>query len=233
MFPSVRVSRVPSLVYCLNVTGDGQRSCPISLLRISAFPCMVESGETFFSVCFPSCIILQKNLFCSSLLTILAPHVSTFFLTRLLFQNELISFSLILPSLYHFSLPPSPAIPCPPPPVIANGEHNGVNKELFEFGASVTYRCHTVRRGETPFSLVGDASIFCTTTDNVNGVWNKPAPECKGEHGMRCALASSPGCCGSTSCSPLSTACCPVCCSSLLPWNHLSLLFLTGITSCR
>lgn len=28
---------------------------------------------------------------------------------------------------------------------------------------------------------MGDASIFCTTTDNVNGVWNKPAPECKGE----------------------------------------------------
>ncbi|NXL56247.1 CR1L protein, partial [Chordeiles acutipennis] len=70
-------------------------------------------------------------------------------------------------------------IPCSPPPVIANGEHNGVNKELFEYGASVTYRCHTVRRGERPFSLVGDASIFCTTTDNINGVWNKPAPECK------------------------------------------------------
>ncbi|NXJ01154.1 CR2 protein, partial [Psophia crepitans] len=70
-------------------------------------------------------------------------------------------------------------IPCPPPPTIANGEHNGADKELFEYGASVTYQCHTVRRGERPFSLVGDASIFCTTTDNVNGVWSKPAPECK------------------------------------------------------
>ncbi|NXK07757.1 CR2 protein, partial [Herpetotheres cachinnans] len=70
-------------------------------------------------------------------------------------------------------------IPCLPPPEIANGEHSGAGKELFEYGASVTYWCHTVRRGERPFSLVGDASIFCTTTDNLNGVWNKPAPECK------------------------------------------------------
>ncbi|NWH48525.1 CR1L protein, partial [Fregata magnificens] len=70
-------------------------------------------------------------------------------------------------------------IPCSPPPEIANGEHSGADKELFEYGASVTYWCHTVRRGERPFVLVGDASIFCTTTDNINGVWNKPAPECK------------------------------------------------------
>ncbi|KAM9255570.1 complement component receptor 1-like protein [Cariama cristata] len=70
-------------------------------------------------------------------------------------------------------------IPCSPPPEIANGEHNGAGKELFEYGTSITYRCHTVKRGEKPFSMVGDASIFCTTTDNVNGVWNKPAPECK------------------------------------------------------
>ncbi|GAB0200058.1 C4b-binding protein alpha chain-like [Grus japonensis] len=70
-------------------------------------------------------------------------------------------------------------IPCSPPPEIANGEHSEADKELFEYGASVTYRCNTVKRGETPFSLVGDASIFCTTTDNINGVWNKPAPECK------------------------------------------------------
>ncbi|KAM6370132.1 complement component receptor 1-like protein [Pluvialis apricaria] len=70
-------------------------------------------------------------------------------------------------------------IPCLPPPEIANGEHSGADKELFEYGASVTYRCHSVKRGERPFSLVGDASIFCTTTDNINGVWNKPAPECK------------------------------------------------------
>ncbi|XP_010176981.1 PREDICTED: complement component receptor 1-like protein [Mesitornis unicolor] len=73
-------------------------------------------------------------------------------------------------------------IPCSPPPEIANGEHNGAGKELFEYGTSVTYRCHTVRRGERPFSLVGDASIFCTTTDGINGVWSRPAPECKVVH---------------------------------------------------
>ncbi|NXX45197.1 CR2 protein, partial [Tricholaema leucomelas] len=71
------------------------------------------------------------------------------------------------------------AIPCLPPPKIANGEHNGVNKESFEYGTSVTYRCHNVRRGSAPFSLIGDASIVCTTIDNVNGVWSKPPPECK------------------------------------------------------
>ncbi|KFM03180.1 Complement receptor type 2, partial [Aptenodytes forsteri] len=70
-------------------------------------------------------------------------------------------------------------IPCSPPPKIANGEHSGADKELFEYGVSVTYWCHPVQRGERPFSLVGDASIFCTTTDNINGVWSKPAPECK------------------------------------------------------
>ncbi|NXN47641.1 CR1L protein, partial [Rhinoptilus africanus] len=71
------------------------------------------------------------------------------------------------------------AIPCSPPPEIANGEHSGADKQHFEYGTSITYWCHTVRRGEKPFSLVGDASIFCTTTDNINGVWSKPAPECK------------------------------------------------------
>uniref|UniRef100_A0A663MBZ1 Sushi domain-containing protein n=1 Tax=Athene cunicularia TaxID=194338 RepID=A0A663MBZ1_ATHCN len=78
------------------------------------------------------------------------------------------------------SFPPlSPAIPCLPPPEIANGQHSGAGKALFEYGASVTYWCNKVQRGGRPFSLLGDDSIFCTTTDNVNGVWNKPAPECK------------------------------------------------------
>ncbi|NWR79184.1 CR2 protein, partial [Centropus unirufus] len=70
-------------------------------------------------------------------------------------------------------------IPCLPPPKIANGEHSGGIQDQFEYGTSVTYRCHSAKRGEKAFSLVGDASIFCTTTDNINGVWNKPPPECK------------------------------------------------------
>lgn len=73
------------------------------------------------------------------------------------------------------------AIPCLPPPKIANGDHNRGDVALFTYGASVTYHCHTDSRGRKQFSMVGDASIFCTTNDNVNGVWNKPAPECKGE----------------------------------------------------
>ncbi|NWI59180.1 CR2 protein, partial [Calyptomena viridis] len=76
-------------------------------------------------------------------------------------------------------IPICEAIPCAPPPQIADGDHSGTDKELFVYGESVTYRCRSVRRAERPLSLVGDASIFCTTTDNVNGVWSSPAPECK------------------------------------------------------
>ncbi|NXO69896.1 CR2 protein, partial [Phainopepla nitens] len=71
------------------------------------------------------------------------------------------------------------AIPCPPPPEIANGQHSGMDKEYFVYGESVTYRCHSPRWGQRQFSLVGEASIFCTTRDNLNGVWSSPAPECK------------------------------------------------------
>ncbi|XP_072774917.1 complement component receptor 1-like protein [Taeniopygia guttata] len=71
------------------------------------------------------------------------------------------------------------AIPCAPPPEIANGQHSGMDKEHFEYGDSVTYQCHRSRRGVRPFSLVGEASIFCTSLDNLNGVWSSPAPECK------------------------------------------------------
>ncbi|NXO43703.1 CR1L protein, partial [Locustella ochotensis] len=70
-------------------------------------------------------------------------------------------------------------IPCEPPPEIANGQHTGTDKEDFVYGDSVTYRCHSPKTGQRPFSLVGEASIVCTTNDNENGVWSSPAPECK------------------------------------------------------
>ncbi|XP_071884742.1 complement receptor type 1 [Anas platyrhynchos] len=70
-------------------------------------------------------------------------------------------------------------IPCSPPPKIENGEHNGGDVTVFSYGSSVTYHCNSAGRGERAFSLVGDPSIFCTTVDNLNGIWNKPAPECK------------------------------------------------------
>ncbi|NWI48254.1 CR1L protein, partial [Picathartes gymnocephalus] len=76
-------------------------------------------------------------------------------------------------------IPTCEAIPCAPPPEIENGQHSGVDKELFAYGESVTYWCHSPRWGQRPFSLVGEASIFCTTKDNLNGVWSSPAPECK------------------------------------------------------
>ncbi|NXI87626.1 CR1L protein, partial [Rhipidura dahli] len=76
-------------------------------------------------------------------------------------------------------IPTCQAIPCAPPPEIENGQHSGMDKEHFVYGESVTYRCHSRRRGLRPFSLVGEASIFCTTRDNLNGVWSSPAPECK------------------------------------------------------
>uniref|UniRef100_A0A8C5U0K0 Sushi domain-containing protein n=1 Tax=Malurus cyaneus samueli TaxID=2593467 RepID=A0A8C5U0K0_9PASS len=65
-----------------------------------------------------------------------------------------------------------------PPPDIENGQRTGMDKEGFVFGDSVTYRCHSAERGHRPFSLVGEASIFCTT------------PECKGE--LRAALTAAP-----------------------------------------
>ncbi|NXH48035.1 CR2 protein, partial [Dicaeum eximium] len=76
-------------------------------------------------------------------------------------------------------IPTCQAIPCAPPPEIENGQHSGMDQEHFVYGDSVTYRCHSARRGQSPFSLVGEASIFCTSRDNLNGVWSSPAPECK------------------------------------------------------
>ncbi|KAG6935362.1 complement component 4 binding protein alpha [Chelydra serpentina] len=67
------------------------------------------------------------------------------------------------------------AITCSPPPNIANGMHDGSNKEIFDYNSSVTYKCHH------NFSLTGEASIHCTTKDNITGVWNGPAPECTDE----------------------------------------------------
>ncbi|XP_059573666.1 complement component receptor 1-like protein isoform X2 [Alligator mississippiensis] len=60
---------------------------------------------------------------------------------------------------------------CLPPPEVANGAHSGEG-EGYVFGSSVTYTC------KSGFSLVGEASIHCTTEDNLHGVWS-PAPQCK------------------------------------------------------
>ncbi|XP_067387548.1 complement receptor type 1-like [Emydura macquarii macquarii] len=70
-------------------------------------------------------------------------------------------------------------IPCLPPPEVEHGRHTGLTLEEFNYGTSVTYQCDTVARGQIPFSLVGEASIHCTSRDHVNGEWSGPAPECK------------------------------------------------------
>ncbi|XP_074833363.1 complement receptor type 1-like [Carettochelys insculpta] len=71
------------------------------------------------------------------------------------------------------SVPFCEAIPCDQPPDIAHGSHNRLGEEEFVVSSGVTYSC------DQGFSLIGEASIHCTTIDEVNGVWSGPAPECK------------------------------------------------------
>uniref|UniRef100_K7F779 Complement decay-accelerating factor-like n=1 Tax=Pelodiscus sinensis TaxID=13735 RepID=K7F779_PELSI len=70
-------------------------------------------------------------------------------------------------------VPRCKAIPCLPPPNIPHGSHNHLGEEEFVFGSLVTYSC------DKGFSLVGEASIHCTTNDRISGEWSGPAPECK------------------------------------------------------
>uniref|UniRef100_A0A674ILM9 Sushi domain-containing protein n=1 Tax=Terrapene triunguis TaxID=2587831 RepID=A0A674ILM9_9SAUR len=79
-------------------------------------------------------------------------------------------------------IPYCQVIPCLPPPEIEHGTHTGTTMEEFNYGTSVTYQCNTVERGQVPFSLIGEPSIHCTSTDNINGDWSGPAPECKVVH---------------------------------------------------
>ncbi|KAM9148148.1 membrane cofactor protein-like isoform 2-T2 [Pangshura tecta] len=86
-------------------------------------------------------------------------------------------------------VPVCQAIPCLPPPDITHGSHTGQSGEEFSFGSAVTYKC------DQGFSLIGEASIHCTTKDNVNGEWSGPSPECEGacESPPRFSFAELPG----------------------------------------
>ncbi|NXS49189.1 CR2 protein, partial [Balaeniceps rex] len=63
-----------------------------------------------------------------------------------------------------------PAVqPCPMPPAITNGNHNGQGKAFFTMGMSVTYTC------DPGYYLVGNPVVFC----RVSGNWSQPGPRCE------------------------------------------------------
>ncbi|KAM7169518.1 C4b-binding protein alpha chain-like [Macrochelys suwanniensis] len=68
-------------------------------------------------------------------------------------------------------------IPCLPPPEIKNGRYSGDPNNHYTYGSTVTYSCDT--GGTDSFSLIGKASIYCTSDKEQNGVWSGAAPECK------------------------------------------------------
>ncbi|NXH48040.1 CR1 protein, partial [Dicaeum eximium] len=71
--------------------------------------------------------------------------------------------------------PPVPecqkARPCPMPPEVANGHHNGGDKAFFSAGMSVRYSC------SPGYYLVGNAAVSCRASGN----WSQPRPRCEGK----------------------------------------------------
>ncbi|XP_065505748.1 complement receptor type 1 [Caloenas nicobarica] len=59
--------------------------------------------------------------------------------------------------------------PCPMPPGVRNGNHNGQGKAFFTLGMSVTYTC------DPGYYLVGNAVVFCRASGN----WSRPVPRCE------------------------------------------------------
>ncbi|XP_038235719.1 C4b-binding protein alpha chain-like isoform X13 [Dermochelys coriacea] len=80
---------------------------------------------------------------------------------------------------WNHDIPFCEEIPCHPPPDIKNGEHSGDPNTHYTYGSTVTYICNTVPRGTDPFSLIGEASIHCTSDEDQNGIWSGEPPQCK------------------------------------------------------
>ncbi|XP_010081196.1 PREDICTED: complement receptor type 1-like [Pterocles gutturalis] len=60
--------------------------------------------------------------------------------------------------------------PCPMPPRVPSGNHNGQGNAFFTTGMSVTYSC------DPGHYLVGNAVVFCRASGN----WSQPGPRCEG-----------------------------------------------------
>uniref|UniRef100_A0A8U8BH61 Uncharacterized protein n=1 Tax=Geospiza parvula TaxID=87175 RepID=A0A8U8BH61_GEOPR len=91
--------------------------------------------------------------------------------------------------------------PCPMPPEVANGNHNGRDRAGFTMGMSVRYSC------DPGYYLVGNAAVSCRASGN----WSQPRPRCEGESGL-CPLRGQTQCaagrassCSATSPSPART----------------------------
>ncbi|NXJ16957.1 CR2 protein, partial [Odontophorus gujanensis] len=60
--------------------------------------------------------------------------------------------------------------PCPSPPKISNGDHDGHGKAEFTMGTYVTYTCNF------GYFLAGNVKrVFC----KASGKWSQPSPRCE------------------------------------------------------
>nr|XP_054504513.1 complement receptor type 1-like [Agelaius phoeniceus] len=159
----VRNAHVPNVLTC-GVSGLWRGSNDICIPKACSYPGEPVNGRLVLPEAFT--FGTKVNFTCNTGYRLIGDSE-----IECVFRNEVLTWDR--------EIPICQAIPCAPPPEIANGQHNGMDKEYFQYGDSVTYQCHKPRMGERPFSLLGEASIFCTSKDNLNGVWSSPAPECK------------------------------------------------------
>ncbi|XP_036611302.1 complement receptor type 2-like isoform X3 [Trichosurus vulpecula] len=68
-------------------------------------------------------------------------------------------------------------IRCGLPPAIPNGRYK-TTMEYFSYGMVVSYECNTGPRGEKLYDLVGNKTLYCTSNNNKDGIWNSPPPRC-------------------------------------------------------
>ncbi|KAL2770898.1 complement receptor type 2 isoform 2 precursor [Daubentonia madagascariensis] len=78
-------------------------------------------------------------------------------------------------------------ISCGPPPPIQNGWHSQYS-EPITLGTVIRYSCSLA------FRLIGEKNVFCTSKDQVKGIWDKAAPICEyyNKHSV-CSGPSIPG----------------------------------------